>query len=159
MTNAVATDLENKLWNELATSAFAFVGLVDDDEGDVPMTLHLDGDNRQSIWIFTTTHSRLNSEGAATARYICKHQDMFARISGTIKIEVDEAIIDRLWSARIAAWYEGGRDDPELAVVRLDIRQSEIWSADMSPLTMVKMLFGANVHDDVQGQHATVHTN
>lgn len=159
MTNAVATDLENKLWNELAPSAFAFVGLVDDDEGDVPMTLHLDGDNRQSIWIFTTTHSRLNGEGAAIARYICKHQDMFARISGTIKIEVDEAIIDRLWSARIAAWYEGGRDDPDLAVVRFDIRQSEIWSADMSPLTMVKMLFGANVHDDVQGQHATVHTN
>jgi general stress protein 26 len=156
MTESTSTNLANKLWKELAPSAFAFVGLVNDDEGDVPMTMHVDGDNRQSLWIFTTTHSRLTDEGAAVARYICKHQDLFARISGTIEVERDKTVIDRLWTRAVAAWYDGGREDPDLAVLRLDIDQTEIWSAEMSPLTMIKMLVGANVHDDVQGHHATV---
>lgn len=159
MTDSTAADLENKLWNALAPSAFAFVGLVGDDEGDVPMTMHLDGNNRKSLWMFTTTNSRLNDEGSAAALYISKDQEVFARISGEIMVEKDEGIINRLWSPRIAAWYEGGRDDRNLAVVRLNINQTEIWSADMSPLTMIKMLVGANVHDDVQGKHATVLTD
>ncbi len=156
MTESTSADLANKLWKELAPSAFAFVGLAKNKEGDVPMTMHVDGENRRSLWIFTTTHSDLNDEGAAVARYICKHQDLFARISGTIAIERNKAVIDRLWSRQIAAWYDGGRDDPGLAVLRLDIDQTEIWSADMSPLTMIKMLVGASIRDDVQGQHATL---
>ncbi len=156
MTQNVSADLEKRLWNELAPSAFAFVGLVNDDEGDVPMTMHVDGNNRGALWIFTTTQSRLADEGAATARYTSKDQDLFARISGTIRAERDERLIDRLWSRQIAAWYDGGRNDPDLAVVRFDIAQTEIWHADMSPLTMIKMLVGANVHDDAQAQHAIV---
>ena len=64
MTESVAAELENRLWNELAPSAFAFVGLVNDDEGDVPMTMHLDGNDHRSLWIFTTPHSRLIDGGA-----------------------------------------------------------------------------------------------
>ncbi len=158
MTESVSADLEKRLWSELAPSAFAFVGLVDDDEGDVPMTMHLDGNDRRSLWIFTTPHSRLNDEGPTVARYICKHQNLFARIKGTIRAEHDEAVIDRLWSRQIAAWYDGGRDDPDLTVLRLDIDQTEIWNADMSALSKIKMLVGANVRDDVQGNHATIPT-
>ena len=63
---------------------------------------------------------------------------------------------ERLWNGQIAAWFDGGRDDPDLAVVRLDVEQAEIWTSNGSPLTTIEMLVGADVQDDMQGHHATV---
>ena len=158
MRKMTPTELSERLWKELAPSAFAFVGLASEPQGDVPMTMHIDHDNRKSLWIFTVKQSRLVATGPATARFISPHVDLFARLSGMIAIETDNGVIDRLWNRQIAAWYVGGRDDPDLAVVRLDVEQAEIWTSDMSPLTTIKMLVGANVHDDMQSHHATVPT-
>jgi general stress protein 26 len=156
MHNPSTTELEDRLWRELSPSAFVFLGMDDASDEDVPMTLHCDGDRRGSVWVFTTKGSSINREGAATARFISKGQDFFARISGAVRSEHDRAVIDKLWSPRIAAWYKGGREDPALAVVRFDTSEAEIWLGDMTPLTLIKMMVGANVHDDVQGHHATV---
>ncbi|WP_219893711.1 pyridoxamine 5'-phosphate oxidase family protein [Aquisediminimonas profunda] len=158
MNDSASADLEQRLWNELAPSAFAFVGLLNDDASDVPMTVHRDGQDHTSLWIFTTPHCRLSDEGLAVAHYMNKSQDLFARILGTIRAEHDEALIDRLWSPHIAAWYDGGRDDRDLAVLRLDIDHSEIWNAATSPLTMINRPAAAKAEDARQGHHAIVST-
>ncbi len=41
--------------------------------------------------------------------------------------DTDPAIADRLWSAHVAAWCEGGKDDPKLALLRFDPQKAEIW--------------------------------
>lgn len=156
MTANTPHELKKRLWKELKNRVFVFIGLTGGADRSVPMTLHTDGDNHRSLWIFTTKDGPLSALGAAQAQYIAKDQDIFARIEGQIASETDVAVIDRLWNARVAAWYQGGRDDPNLAVVRFDVGDAEIWLAEISPLTMVKMMVGANVRDDVQDQHATV---
>jgi general stress protein 26 len=41
----------------------------------------------------------------------------------------DQAVIDRLWNPMIASWYEGGKDDPDLALIRFDTEQADIWES------------------------------
>lgn len=158
MSKMTHEELSDRMWTALAPSAFAFVGLTSEPQGDVPMTVHVDHDNRKSLWIFTVQQSRLVASGPATARFISSHIDLFSRLNGTIAIETDKNVIDRLWNRQIAAWYDGGRDDPDLAVVRFDVDQAEIWTSDMSPLTAIKLLVGAKVQDEFESNHATVAT-
>jgi hypothetical protein len=37
-------------------------------------------------------------------------------------------VIERLWNRFVATWYEGGNDDPKLALLRLDADREEICS-------------------------------
>lgn len=149
-------ELRDRLWEELQGTAFAFVGRAADASGDVPMTLHTDGDRRDAVWIFTKQSNDIADGGTAMARMMSKGQDFFARLDGLLVEEADDELIDRLWSPRIAAWYERGRDDPELSVMRFEIGAAEIWIGEMSPLSIAKMLLGRNVDKDMEGKHATV---
>ena len=54
------------------------------------------------------------------------------RIHGRLVVDNDPAIIDRLWNPMIAAWYEGGKPDPNLALLRFDAEKAEIWLKETS---------------------------
>ncbi len=149
-------ELRDLLWDELKGRTFAFVGRVADTSGDVPMTLHTDPSSHSAVWIFTKRENDISAGGTAMARIISRKQDLFARLDGMLAEEGDAALIDRLWSPQIGAWYEGGRNDPQLCVMRFEIGAAEIWVGEMSPLTVAKMLLGRNVERDAEGKHATV---
>ena len=51
------------------------------------------------------------------------------------------------------AWYDQGKDDPDLLFLRMDLGDAEIWNGDYSLLTVGKMALGKTVHDDVQDEH------
>jgi general stress protein 26 len=61
-----------------------------------------------------------------------------------------------LWNRYVAAWYEGGKDDPKLALLRLDAEQAEIWLDGSSIVAGVKMLFGSDPKQDYKDKVATV---
>lgn len=149
-------ELKDRFWKEMQGRAFAFTGLHSAPGDDVPMTLQNDGDNRDALWIFATKQATIAAGGPAHARYVSKGQDFFARIDGTLTEEHDTVLIDRLWSPQIASWYEGGRNDPNMQVMRFDLSSAELWSGEMGPLTFIKMMLGMNVIKDKQGDHATV---
>ncbi len=156
MSDTTPQELKDRFWKEMAGRAFAFTGLHSTPNEDVPMTLQKDGDNEDALWIFTTKSASIAPGGPAHARYISKGQDFFARIDGTLVEERDEALIDRLWSPQIASWYDGGRNDPDLHVLRFELASAELWSGEMGPLEFAKMMLGMNVKKDKQGDHATV---
>jgi len=41
-------------------------------------------------------------------------------------VDTDPAVIERLWNPFVAAWFEG-KDDPKLALLRLDPESAKIW--------------------------------
>ena len=84
-----------------------------------PMTAQLDGDSGP-IYFFTSTDTEM-AKGLKTAKrsriaYASKGHDLFAHVHGTISIDNDRAVIDRLWNRFVAAWFEGGKDDPKLTL-------------------------------------------
>jgi len=89
---------------------------------------------------------------------VSKGHDYFACLAGTARIDNDRAMIDKLWSKPVEAWFPGGKADPNLALLRFDIASAELWESDMSLAGKVKMLFGGKIDPADEGSHAVVET-
>jgi general stress protein 26 len=68
----------------------------------------------------------------------------------------NRATIDKLWNRFIAAWFEGGKDDPKLALLRLDAERAEIWVDASSLVAGIKLLLGADPKKDYTDKVAEV---
>ncbi|OYW97176.1 MAG: hypothetical protein B7Z15_23575 [Rhizobiales bacterium 32-66-8] len=75
---------------------------------------------------------------------------------GGLSLDNNPAVIDRLWNRYVAAWYEGGKSDPKLALLRLDPERAEIWLDASSIVAGIKMLLGADPKQDYKDKVATV---
>jgi general stress protein 26 len=51
-------------------------------------------------------------------------------IAGTASVSKDQAKIDELWNTSAEAWFDGGRDDPSVALLRVDADSAEYWASD-----------------------------
>ena len=153
-------EMEARFWKALAADRIVMLGLDGVEDGHArPMSAQVEGD-RGPIWFFTSTDSaivRLLPKGdRAIATFASKGHDLFATIHGTLSRDDDRAVIDRLWNRYVAAWYEGGKDDPKLALLRLDAETAEIWLDASSLLAGIKMLFGADPKADYKDKVARV---
>ena len=71
-------------------------------------------------------------------------------------IDNDRAVVDRLWNRFVAAWYEGGKDDPKLVLLRLNAETAEIWLDGSSIVAGIKMLLGVDPKADYMDNVAKV---
>jgi general stress protein 26 len=92
----------------------------------------------------------------AIATFASKGHDLFATVHGNLTVDNDRAVIDRLWNPFVAAWYEGGKDDPQLALLRFDPDSAEIWLDGSSLLAGLKMLLGSDPKKDYADNVAKV---
>ena len=146
MTDHTPTELKQKFWAHLASDMTVMLGLP----GKIaarPMTAQLRGDKSHGpIWFFTAKDteigSALSKAAAAEMVFVSKGFDLFATVNGTLQVDNDRAVIDDLWNAFVAAWFEGGKDDPKLALLRFDTEGAEIWLNENSLLAGVKTLLG-----------------
>jgi general stress protein 26 len=153
-------ELEARFWKALKSDMTMMVGIDGQEDGHArPMTAQLDGD-RGPIWFFTSKDSSLakltDAGDRAIATFTSKGHDLFATVHGTLAIDNDRAVIDRLWNRFVAAWYEGGKDDPKLLLMRLDAEQAEIWLDGSSLIAGIKMLMGSDPKEDYKANVATV---
>lgn len=81
---------------------------------------------------------------------------MFASVKGRLAPDNDPAMIERLWNPFAAAWYEGGKDDPKLQLIRFDPKDGQIWLNENSAFAGVKMLLGIDPKKDYQDKVAEV---
>jgi hypothetical protein len=77
-------------------------------------------------------------------------------LHGRLSVDNDRAAIDRLWNRYVAAWYESGKDDPKLALLRLDAERAEIWLDEYSLVAGVKMILGIDPKEDYRDKVAEV---
>ena len=153
-------ELEAKFWSALKSDMTMMLGLAGVDDGHTrPMTAQVENE-RGPIWFFTSKDAELVknlSKGhRAIASFASKGHDLFATVHGSLRLDNDRAAIDRLWNRYVAAWYEQGKDDPKLALLRLDAERAEIWLDASSMVAGIKMLFGADPKQDYKENVAKV---
>ena len=152
-------ELEKKLWKAVKSDRTLMLGLDGAEEGHTrPMTALLEHEGRGPLWIFTATDNQLaqrtRSPQRALATFASMGHDVFASLQGMLVRDDDRGVIDRLWNPFVAAWYEGGKDDPKLALLRFDAEHAEIWLNEQSLLAGVKLLFGVDPKQDYQDKGA-----
>ena len=105
---------------------------------------------------FMTAAGQMLCGGAAMVQFASKGHDLFACLAGTLRPETDRAVLDKLWNNGIAAWYAGGKEDPKLVLLRFDLDDAEIWTADPGIKGMLKLATGMTMKEGELGEHAKV---
>jgi general stress protein 26 len=147
--------LKKHLWKNMEAGPFLMLGL-DGDGHSAPLTAQLDKDQVDTLFFFVGRDNRLVPGGPAMAQFVSRGQDFFACLSGTVSVDDDQAMIDKLWSRQVESWFPAGRNDPSLTLIRFDIDEAELWEADMSITGKLKMLFGGKIKPSEEGSHAVV---
>jgi general stress protein 26 len=153
-------EIEAKFWKDLKASPFLMLGLDGARDGHAqPMTAFFENEHGP-IWFFTAKDnglvSSLGQSSRAMGHFVAKGHDLFATIHGSLVIDNDAATIDRLWNSQVAAWFEGGRNDPKLRLLRLDTESAQIWLNASSIGAAIKRMFGRDPKADYQGKVAEV---
>lgn len=143
---------QHKLWKSLTSDRTVMLGLVDVADGyPRPMTAQLEGEHGP-IWFFAAKDNALvkllGQDSRAIATFGSKGHDLFATIHGRLSISNDRAMIDKLWNRFVAAWYEHGKDDPQLTLLRFEVEHAEVWDDASSTVAGVKMLLGMDPKKD-----------
>lgn len=155
-------DLEKKFWKALESDMTMMLGLVNEEDGHTrPMTAQLDEQRPGPIWFFTSTDNALarrlgDGDGRAIATFASKGHDVFATVHGSLRVDTDREVVDRLWNRFVAAWYPDGKDDPKLALLRLDPERGEVWLNGSSLVAGVKLLVGVDPKESYKDHVAKV---
>jgi general stress protein 26 len=153
-----AQKLKKQLWKKMSDGPFLMVGLTGSAMHSEPLTAQLDDDQVDTLFFFVGKDNRVAKGGPAMVQFVSKGQDFFACLAGTITVDDDRAMIDKLWSRQVESWFPGGKSDPNLALIRFDIDDAELWESDMSLTGQFKMLFGGKIRAEEEGSHARVST-
>lgn len=144
-------DIRRKFWKHLKSDRVIMLGLIGNPEGhSQPMTAQLDDDEAENgpLWIFSAKDVdlvRAIGDGArGMAQFVSKDHDLFACFDCDLTLSADRATIERLWNPWVAAWFEGGKDDPKLQLIRVEPRHAQIWLNENSLFAGVKMMLGAD---------------
>ncbi|KAB7648422.1 pyridoxamine 5'-phosphate oxidase family protein [Polymorphobacter fuscus] len=153
-------DLQAKFWKALHSDRTVMLGLDGVENAHPrPMTAQAEGD-KSPLWFFTSTESdlvqHLNEGHHAVASFVDKGHELFATLHGTLVLDNNPATIERLWNPFVAAWYEGGKTDPKLRLLRMDAHTAEVWLNESSIFAGLKMLLGSDPKADYKDKVATV---
>jgi general stress protein 26 len=112
-----------------------------DEGGDLhsrPMSSNGDIDQDGDIWFFTNASSHKVSEIAKLPKVNVSFADpdnqRYVSVSGTAQLVRDRAKIDELWRPEFKMWFPEGKDDPEVALLRVNLEIAEYWDSPSSTI-------------------------
>lgn len=112
-----------------------------DEGGDLhsrPMSSNGDIDANGDIWFFTNVSSHKVSEIEKLPRVNVSFADpdnqRYISVSGTAELSRDRAKIDELWRPQFKIWFPEGKDDPEIALLRVRLEKAEYWDSPGSSI-------------------------
>lgn len=131
------SDPKGQLWDQLEDVRAVMLGSPDPTQHMQPMAPMVARDE-EKIWFYTKRSSDLakavaGSSGKVHMCVVGEDDDYHACLHGTLTLSDSKAHIDRFWSSVVAAWFEHGKDDPELVMLCFEPTHARAWgSADNS---------------------------
>lgn len=96
-----------------------------------------------TLWFFTGANSgkvhELARDSHVNLSYANPDDQKYVSVSGRASISRDKAKMKELWSPIHKAWFPDGLDDPNLALLRVEVDSAEYWDA---PASSVVQLYG-----------------
>jgi general stress protein 26 len=89
-----------------------------------------------TLWFFTAQPSPKAEEIGHDSRVLLAYSDPSAQnyvaISGTAQVVRDHAKQKELWSEPLRTWFPGGPEDPEAALLKVEVEGAEYWDSPSS---------------------------
>ncbi len=127
-----------KLWNLIKSVEVAM--LVTEDDGHLrsrPMAMsqrEFDG----TLWFFTRASSHkvteVESEQRVNLAFAHPGKQNYVSVSGRASLVRDASAISDHWSEAVRVWFPKGKDDPEIALLKVAVDAAEYWDAPSSTM-------------------------
>jgi general stress protein 26 len=84
------------------------------------------------LWFFTPDPSPKTDDvrGNAQVNVAVEAGGDYVSLSGTASVSRDRTMIEGLWNKHAEAWFEGGIDDPSVALLHVQVDTAEYWTFD-----------------------------
>lgn len=126
----------------ISKARFAFVTTIGPDGRLLSRPLAvLDREFDGDLYFFTAEPSSKTDQVTADQHVNASMQsgDNFLSIAGTASVTRDQTLIDELWSPAASAWFEQGREDPAVALLKVRAESAEYWTVDSpKPVALIK---------------------
>jgi general stress protein 26 len=133
------TAAPERLW-ELIKDIHIAILTTADDEGRLhsrPMATQQDSFSGE-LWFLTQHHSgkveEIRENAHVSLSYSDPRESRFVSVNGRASVSRYQARIHELWHPMFKAWFPGGEDDPEIAVLKVTVDEAEYWEAPSSAL-------------------------
>ena len=107
-----------------------------------PMTTQNKGlEADESLWFFMSKSGDpvgdLKADPVVNLVYADPSEDTYVSVSGNAAMIEDAAKKEQLWSKLAEAWFPGGPNDPDLALVQVQIVHASYWDVKESKLVQL----------------------
>ena len=123
-------------------------------------------DEDSNLWFFMSrSNGPLDDIGGDTevnVSYADPGKDSYVSVSGRAAVVDDTAKKQQLWSKMSEAWFPGGVNDPDLALVRVRISHAHFWDVKSNKLVQMFKMAKAAVTGkppENMGEHAEIRMN
>ena len=124
------TDLKQEFWNRMPKVRSGMLGIKG--QGHlVAMSPHVAKDLPGAIWFITANGTELGisvSSGEQAAQLVLSDDaaGLYADIEGRLSHDNDKAKLDEIWSSVASAWFEKGKEDPDVCLMQFAPSKAEI---------------------------------
>ncbi len=106
-----------------------------------PMTTQNKDLDDGRLWFFMSRQSGpvddVEADPTVNVSYADPEADTYVSISGTARVVHDVARARELWNKAAEAWFPGGPEDPDLALVAVSIAHAHYWDVKENKLTQL----------------------
>ena len=95
-----------------------------------------------SLWFFTADDSgkvqEIYHDQMVNVSYLNPGDQVYVSVAGKASLSRDRAKMRELWTPVLKAWFTEGIDDPNLALIRVDIQAIDYWEGPGKIVTLLK---------------------
>jgi general stress protein 26 len=105
-----------------------------------------------TLWFFMSRRSHPVNDLSACSQvniaYADTGDDVYVSVTGHARVVDDPAQVRALWSKMTEAWFPGGPDDPDVALVAVTVAHAHYWNIKENKLTQLFKMAKAAITGD-----------
>jgi general stress protein 26 len=153
-------DARQQLWTQLEKGRVSMLWVRNSPQHPQPMT-HFPDREAGVLWFISSSETDLVAETGAGAdaalTFVSDGQDYHASFEGRLEVVRDDAKLDELWTTAAAAWFEDGREDPKVRLLRFTAHEAAIWASQSSMILVGLKLLRAGMTEGADHPDVGVH--
>jgi general stress protein 26 len=116
----------------------------------------------ERLWFFTSASSpkvrEIKRNAKVNVAYASKDRNVYVSVAGQARVNKDRARIDEFWSDAYKAYFPGGKDDPNVALIEVVVRTVEYWEGPGSWIgqSIAFLIARVTKRDDVLGDNKLI---
>lgn len=138
MTDKTHAEATQKMWDLIKDIGFAMLTTEDEDHLRARPMASAQKEFDGNLWFFTRASSHKVDEVGEDPRvgvtYAEPSKQEYVSLSGRAKLVRDKGTIQAHWSEAMRTWFPKGIDDPDIAILKVEVEMAEYWDSPSSTM-------------------------